>query len=223
LALPFALTLGCDVGIVVEAIGGTSAGQAAAAGFTALALIGWYGIEYLRRLKTGGRERALMNLSRGEKLQKTPLTARLDQLLTEARVILPGAQAVLGFQLIIVVTSSFDALPPSSKLIHGISLGLVALAVILLMAPAAYHRIVFAGEDTQELYNVGSILVLGATLPLGLGLAGDLYVVIARIAQSPGPGIAAAVTAMLLFISLWYVYPFARRWLAGKKLRTFVR
>jgi hypothetical protein len=44
LALPFALTLGCDVGIVVEAIGGTSAGQAAAAGFTALALIGWYGI-----------------------------------------------------------------------------------------------------------------------------------------------------------------------------------
>ena len=45
------------------------------------------------------------------------------------------------------------------------------------MAPAPYHRIVYAGEDTEDMYRVGSALVTGATLPLGLGLAGDVYVV----------------------------------------------
>ncbi len=52
----------------------------------------------------------------------------------------------------------------------------VALAVMMLMAPAPYHRIVYAGEDTEDMYQVGSVLVTGATLPLGLGLAGDIYV-----------------------------------------------
>jgi hypothetical protein len=34
------------------------------------------------------------------------------------------------------------------------------------------------------MYRVGSALVTGATLPLGLGLAGDVYVVIAKISGS---------------------------------------
>jgi hypothetical protein len=61
---------------------------------------------------------------------------------------------------------------------------LVALAVMMLMAPAPYHRIVYAGEDTEDMYRVSSALVTGATLPLGLGLAGDVYVVIAKISGS---------------------------------------
>jgi hypothetical protein len=45
---------------------------------------------------------------------------------------------------------------------------------MLLMALAPYHRIVYAGEDTEDMYCVGSTLVTAATLPLGLGLAGDI-------------------------------------------------
>lgn len=38
----------------------------------------------------------------------TPLHAKIEQSLTEARVILPGAQALLGFQLIVMMTRAFD-------------------------------------------------------------------------------------------------------------------
>ena len=52
-----------------------------------------------------------------EGLLRTPYT------LTEARVILPGAQALLGFQLSVVLTQAFEKLPVSSQIAHGMALG----------------------------------------------------------------------------------------------------
>jgi hypothetical protein len=81
------------------------------------------------------------------------------------------------------------------------------LAVVLLMAPAAYHRLVYAGEDNEEMHHTGSLLVTLATVPLAIRLAGDLYVVIPKIAESDLVGIAAALAAMLLLFGLWYGVP----------------
>jgi len=40
--------------------------------------------------------------------QQVPLAKKIDQMLTEARVILPGAQALLGFQLAVILTQAFE-------------------------------------------------------------------------------------------------------------------
>ena len=97
-----------------------------------------------------------MTSSQTEEGSSTPLHAKIEQMLTEARVVLPGAQALFGFQLAIVLTQSFEQLPSASRIVHAASLLLVAVAVVLLMTPAAYHRIVYAGEDTQDMHRVGS-------------------------------------------------------------------
>jgi len=39
-------------------------------------------------------------------LRQDPFSGQIDQMLTEARVILPGSQALLGFQLAIVLTQA---------------------------------------------------------------------------------------------------------------------
>jgi len=90
---------------------------------------------------------------------------------------------------------------------HATSLFLVAFAVVLLMAPAAYHRIVYAGEDSEDMHRVGSVLVTAATVPLALGLAGDVYVVVTKIIGSPTAGLIAGSLALVLLIGLWHVYP----------------
>jgi hypothetical protein len=115
-----------------------------------------------------------------------------------------GAQALFGVQLVIVLMESFELLPAASKIVHAASLFLVARAVMPLMAPAPYHRIVYAGED---MYRVGSALVTAATLPLGLGLAGDIYVVIGKIWGFSAAGLLASGLALLLLIGFWYLYP----------------
>jgi len=209
--LPLGAAIGLAVLIGCERIFGRGAGIAAGALFTALALGIWYGAGYLRRTQAGQRERA--NAARlVAVVQKTPLHDRIDHMLTEARVILPGAQALLGFQLAIVLTKTFDALPMSSKALHGISLGCIALAVILLIAPAAYHRIVCAGEDKEEVHSVGSWFITAATVPLALGLAGDVYVVIAKIADSHAVGAAAAAASLVLLVAFWHALPLVMRW-----------
>jgi len=43
--------------------------------------------------------------------------------------------------------------------------------------------------------------------PLALGLAGDVYVVITKIAHSPAVGLAAGSLALISLIGLWYAYP----------------
>ena len=86
----------------------------------------------------------------------TPLKTKVEQLLTEARVIIPGGQALFGFQFIAMLTTGFDKLPPSSQLVHTAALCFfTALNVIVLMAPAALHRLSFGGEDSGGIPAAG--------------------------------------------------------------------
>jgi hypothetical protein len=205
--LPFALALGLGLLVGTEAIFNDSVVSAAAgAAGAGVALALWYGLPQLRKRFVGERERMIMRGQSNERAD-TPLQVKIEQLLTEARVVLPGAQALFGFQLAIVLTRTFEQLPKASIVVHAASLFLVALAVMMLMAPAPYHRIVYAGENTDDMYRVGSALVMGATLPLGLGLAGDVYVVIAKISGSLAIGSITGGLVFVLLTGLWYLYP----------------
>ena len=42
-----------------------------------------------------------------DKAVRTPLDVQVDQLLTEARLIIPGAQALLGFQFAVTLMQAF--------------------------------------------------------------------------------------------------------------------
>jgi hypothetical protein len=90
-----------------------------------------------------------------------------------------------------------DSAPAGSKAVHAFALGSIALCTILLIAPAPYHRIVFAGEVTRTLCDLGSRLIMVATLALTIGLAADI-VVIAKIAHSVTAGLAAAAACIVL-------------------------
>jgi hypothetical protein len=87
----------------------------------------------------------------------------------------------------------------------------VALAVTLLMTPAALHRIAFGGEDNPAFFRIGSGLVIVAAFPLALGIAADIYVVFLQISGQAGIARAAAVSSLLVLLGLWFAYPVWRR------------
>jgi hypothetical protein len=57
------------------------------------------------------------------------------------------------------------------------------------------------------MHRVGIVLVTAATVPLALGLAGDIYVVITKIAGSFITGGAAAAVGLAFLIGLWHACP----------------
>jgi uncharacterized protein DUF6328 len=200
--LPIAVSLGTDIAVVIGFRFGALAGVIVGAGFGLLALSAWYGAEWFYRRPT---EPAMRNETH------TPVDVRVEHMLTEARVLLPGAQALLGFQLAVMLTDAFGALSFASKLVHALALGCIALAVILLMAPAAFHRISFGGENTEDFYRLGSALVIAAAVPLAAGIAGDLYVAVTKAFEMPAAGIAAALAAAVILAGLWFVQPLLLR------------
>jgi DMSO reductase anchor subunit len=144
-------------------------------------------------------------------VQHTPLKTRIDQALTEARVVLPGAQALLGFQLVTMFMDGFDKLPNSSKFIHIASLAFIALTVILLMAPAAYHRVAERGEDTERMHQVASTFLMCAMITLPLGICGEVYVVMDKVTNSVAASVSCAVLALALFYGTWFGFTIYRR------------
>jgi uncharacterized protein DUF6328 len=198
--LPFGISLGIGFYIVFDRLYGTMAALVAGTAFCLLALLFWYGIGLM--MKFGTKKKPLK-----EKETQTPLHSKIDQMLTEARVILPGAQALLGFQLIVILTRTFEQLPASSRLLHVAALIWVALVVILLMTPAALHRISFDGEDTDTFFRTGSWFVIAAPVPLALGIAADLYVATSKASDSASLGATLAGAIFTILVVLWYGLP----------------
>ena len=209
--IPFMASLGIDVGITSERILGPVSGIAAGASVGALALLFWYGVEGWLMRSTGQAERAMSERQK-DAVEQTGLHEKIDQMLTEARVILPGSQDLLGFQLAIVLTQVFDRLPSSVKVVHGAALLFVALSIVLLMAPAAYHRIVFKGEDSEEFLRIGGRFVSYSTIPLALGLAADVFVVGTKIVPSELASALVATAVLALLLGLWHGLPWIARW-----------
>jgi hypothetical protein len=198
--LPFGISLGLSFYVVFDRLYGTMAALIAGTAFCLLALLFWYGIGLVMKPVTTKNPLK-------EKETRTPLHARIDQMLTEARVILPGAQALLGFQLTVTLMHAFEQLPLSSRLLHVAALISVAFAVILLMTPAALHRIAFKGEDTERFLRTGSWFVVSASVPLAAGIAADLYVATSKASDSAFLGTILAVGIFVILAVLWYGLP----------------
>lgn len=196
----------------------------------AVALFFWYGLELsLRRRKHGNLHlHATIDPLREVDMsheEPTDLTTKVKQVLIECRVVLPGAQALLGFQLIILWMDAFARIPQLWKWIHLASLTAIAVCTILLIAPAAYHRIVEQGEDSDALQEFTGRMLLAALVFLAPGVCGDFYVV-ARITGISTTISAALATALLLFFyGAWFGYAYWKRKqaadpaLAGSRLR----
>jgi hypothetical protein len=98
----------------------------------------------------------------------------------------------------------FDTLPDVSRYIHLISLCLIAASIILLMTPAAYHRIVERGEESEQFHDFAGRILLAAMATLGLGVCGDLFVVAWKVTESIELASAAAVLMLALSYGLWF-------------------
>jgi Family of unknown function (DUF6328) len=190
LALATYVVIGHHYGMAVGVLSGLCMGVACA--------FFWFGIEAFIGISEGANEM---------KETSTPLKTKVEQLLTEARVIIPGGQALFGFQFIVMLTTGFDKLPPSSQLVHTAALCFTALNVIVLMAPAALHRLSFGGEDSEAFLRLGSRLLIAAPMLLAVAVAAELYVVFDKVLANSVCASIASFGGWLVMTAFWYVIP----------------
>jgi hypothetical protein len=134
----------------------------------------------------------------------------------EARMVLPGIQAILGFQLIAVFNQRFEDLSSIQQYVHLGAFLMVALAMGLLMAPAAYHRQAERGQLSRRFVNVASTLLCAAMVPLILGVALDAYLISFLISYDDKLSTSVGVFVCAALSGLWFLLPY----LMGRAQRT---
>jgi hypothetical protein len=91
-------------------------------------------------------------------------------------MVLPGIQALFGFQLIAVFNERFKELTEDEQLIHFSATILVTIAIALIMTPAAYHRLAEQTTISKFFVWLASWLIAAAMVPLMLGLTLEVHV-----------------------------------------------
>lgn len=144
-------------------------------------------------------------------VQPESLKDEITNLIEEARMVLPGIQALFGFQLIAVFNDGFRRLEPALQGAHMAAILLVTAAIVLIMTPAAYHRIAERGEISRRFSRLGSRLIASAMVPFALGISLDLMIITQMITGHAAVAALSFAAALSVFLLAWFVFPFAAK------------
>jgi hypothetical protein len=143
--------------------------------------------------------------------ERLSLADAASRLLDECRMVLPGIQALFGFQLVAVFDDAFSwQLSRAQQHLHYLAIGFVVLAIALIMAPAAYHRQTSPMVVTEDFIRVSTRLLLSSMFPLAAAISLDFYLVGVVIVGS-SVALVSTVIAFLFIMAFWFALP---RWAA---------
>jgi len=132
----------------------------------------------------------------------------ISHLLEECRMVLPGIQALFGFQLIVVFNQGFwDRLSVTEQHLHLLAVALVSLAVALVMTPVAFHRQTRHVLWPEVFIPLSSRLLLWSMFPLMSAIAIDFYLIAHMVLQNSGTSLVASFIIFGVFWTLWVVLP----------------
>ena len=140
--------------------------------------------------------------------QELSLNEMATHVLEECRTVVPGMQALFGFQLIAVFSVAFDQqLSETERVLHLIAIVLVTVAIVLVMAPAALHRQADPMGVSRRFITISSRLLMASLPPLAAGICIDVYVVARIIVGSPSIAAGIAAALLVVFTIFWLLLP----------------
>ena len=129
-----------------------------------------------------------------------------DELLQELRVTQTGVQILSGFLLTLPFQDRFSDLGEVETAIYLVAVALAAIATVLIIAPVAYHRLLFRQSEKELMVKAGDRFARSGLFVLGLAVSTVLFLVF-DVVLGAGAGIAAFVGILALFIGCWVVLP----------------
>ena len=134
----------------------------------------------------------------------------LAELLQELRVAGLGVQVLFGFLLAIPFTTRFSRLSGGQRDLYVTTLLLAALATALLLAPVAYHRILFREGRKEFLVRAANRLAIAGLVTVGLAVSATVALILSYVLPG-GPAVVISAGVLILFAGLWFAFPLSRR------------
>lgn len=134
------------------------------------------------------------------------LDRNVNELLQELRVTQTGVQLLSGFLLTVPFTERFSQLDGLQTRVYVAAFCGSVLATVLLVAPVAFHRVLFRRRQRRWIVEAANWCALGGLAMLALTTGGILFLVLDVV--GPRSAAAAAVSVCLaLFVLVWLALP----------------
>jgi hypothetical protein len=140
-----------------------------------------------------------------------------NELLGELRIALPGVQVLFAFLLTVPFSRNFSDLSSFERYLYLGVLLLTALSSALLIAPTAYHRMLFRRGFKPDILFFANRAAMGGLAVLALAMSGAILL-ITHVLFGEAAGIAVATVSGAVFAALWYLLPYARGRRSGRDL-----
>jgi O-antigen/teichoic acid export membrane protein len=132
------------------------------------------------------------------------------ELLNELRVVGIGVQVLFGFLLGLPFTNRFSRLDTAQRGVYLTTVTLAALSTVLLVAPVAYHRLLFRRHEKESVVRITNVMAIAGLATVGLAVSGAVVLVVTFVA--PGaPAIVITGLVVCAFAGLWFALPLSRR------------
>lgn len=140
-----------------------------------------------------------------------------NELLQELRVAETGVQLLFAFLLSIAFQQRFTELNSVDLDLYVASLLCAAIAALLLIAPAAAHRLLFRRKVKEELVRWTSVLASLGLAFLFLAMFGSIALILNVVV---GTTVCIVVTSTLAVAAAWVWYLHPLRWRRRSELET---
>jgi hypothetical protein len=135
----------------------------------------------------------------------------LVELMQEVRVVQTGVQVLFAFLLTAPLAPRFPELTEFQKLTYFGTLLAAGAAAVLLIAPTAYHRILFRLGDKEHLVQVANRFTLAGLTFVALSMVGALLLVTDLLFDAVAIVVGTTALAALGCVLFWCLAPLLRR------------
>jgi membrane-bound acyltransferase YfiQ involved in biofilm formation len=138
------------------------------------------------------------------------LNRQMMELLNELRVAMPGVQVLFGFLLTVPFQQRFRQVTEFQETVYFVTLIAAAVATAFLIAPSAYHRVMFERHDKPNIIHIGTGQMLVGLGALGIAMNGAVLLITDVLFEA---GTVAVTVALLgtLYFTLWFGFGLVRR------------
>jgi cation transport ATPase len=135
---------------------------------------------------------------------------RLNELLQEIRVVLPGTTVLFGFLLAVTGFPNFPDFTRANRAMYFVAFTCAAVALVFLLAEASYHRLRGRPYDKYVMLRTVSRQAITAMTFLAISLTAAFALVVDLTYGERASAIATSAL-VLLVLTVWFGLPLSRR------------
>ena len=141
-----------------------------------------------------------------EESRRERTTRRWNEMLQELRVAQTGVQVLTGFLLTVPFSQRFGDLDSVQRVAYLVVVSSSILAAGLLIAPVAFHRVLFGRHEKEWLVEAANVSARAGLTTLGITMSGVIFLVFDVVLGRTASVIATSTTVVVL-AGLWLALP----------------